>query len=172
MKKLRFTEWDESKHPRAGGKFAPKSGAPSTEKSIAGLGSIKTDAQGTHIKVGWLARAALEYGIDKGIHAAGTALIGSGAVETATGAGAVVGIPSIIGGLALHGVAKLIGHTITQKVTEKIENSGAHPEAKKAMHATFKRIKHHAREHLKRVSVEHPEHPLGHTKITIAPKRI
>jgi len=122
---IKFREWDESKVRREEGRFAPKGGGSSapSEKSVVGVGSVKTDKTGTRVKVGWLAKAAINHGIDKGLRAVGTALIGTGAAESATGVGAVVGIPSILTGAALWGVAQFIGGKATDAIVDKIEST-------------------------------------------------
>jgi hypothetical protein len=91
---MRFTnlEWDESKHRRVGGKFAPKGGggeAPKTPakagsgepktRSIAGLGSVTTGGGKTVLKVSWLGKVA---------------------AETAVGAAAVAALPEVAVGAA------------------------------------------------------------------------
>jgi hypothetical protein len=144
---VKFREWDESKVRREGGRFAPKGGGSSTpsEKSVAGVGSVKTDKNGTKVKVGWLAKAVLNHGIDKGLRAVGTALIGSGAAETATGVGAVVGIPSMITGAALWGVAQFIGGKATDAIVDKIESTNWGDKQKQTARVATKIASRHIR---------------------------
>lgn len=89
---MKFTnlEWDESKHRRVGGKFAPKGGGGASPKapaktgepktrSIPGLGSVTTGGGKTVLKVSWLGKVA---------------------AETAVGAAAVAALPEVAVGAA------------------------------------------------------------------------
>jgi hypothetical protein len=107
--KITNFDWDESKHRRVGGKFAPKggggeapkapakagSGEPKT-RSIAGLGSVTTGGGKTVLKISWLGKVA---------------------AETAVGAAAVAALPEVAVGAAGALLGGLVQKVITKAAT-------------------------------------------------------
>ncbi len=124
-------DWEEDKHPRKGGKFAPKGGGgdetPSEKQdepepkthSIVGIGSVTQHADKTVLKVSWLGKAALET-------AAGAAAVAA-LPEVAVGAAGVVfggllekvvgKIATTVGSKAIGALAAKLGATAAERAT-------------------------------------------------------
>lgn len=164
--------WEESKHPREGGKFAPSGGGggdkPAAKRSAAaniaiGAGKIIAAKGASDVATGALAQAAkgvLRFIVKhrEGIHSAisavragGKVATVAGAAETATGAGAVVGIPTLIAGMAANAIA---GHYIDKAVDDGIDALSKRlglsekrnaPSNKGVTHKTLQYIIKHAR---------------------------
>jgi hypothetical protein len=133
-----FSSWDESKHRREGGKFAPKGGGGASPKapaktgeqktrSIAGLGSVTTGGGKTVIKVSWLTKVAAETAAGAALVAAlpAAAVGAAGAAVAGVATKAIVSIGSKIGSRALVRAAGRIGTAVGTRAVDKAINSGA-----------------------------------------------